>query len=648
MNTKINEELSRVFNEFGETYLTDEGYNKAKIIMDIENYDKKILSLILKNDILKKALSFEVDDNVILNHKKLVEILELDEYWQDSYTRYSKKIGLAVNGKFLDETMEVVLDFPYKDSVLKASMSKEDNDKNSLRSDEPFLNEIIAKEEIDTLFDKKILINAKRYGNNDEKTKFKIECSDNLIIKGNNLLALYSLKDRFSGKVNLIYIDVPYYFKKKISNDSFKYNSNFKLSTWLVFLKNRISIAKELLTENGTIWINISEDGMHYLKIIMDEIFGADKFVGTIPRKIRDGKSDVPFNFSQDFDWILVYSNGFETDSTIGRTVERKYYNTDDFPNRPWRIADLTKQTTVKERPNSDFSLINPKTGKEYPVNPKRSWAVTKDTFHEWYEKGGIGFPDDYDFMKGNRPFRRIFKDEDESKEKLSAVSSDFLLKEFITNLLSKSKNKDGNNEISNLFSRDEFDYAKPEKLIKSILEVATKEGDIVLDFFMGSGTTQAVAHKMNRQYIGIEQMDYIKTVTIPRLEKVIEGEQGGVSKELDWLGGGSFVYAELMEKNNGFLKSIEDAETQIELRKVFEFMMNEADIDFKVDLEKVKDTIHELTFLEQKRLLVKIIDKNQLYYNHSEINDKNVRDLISDEDYKFNIQFYENGGENL
>lgn len=648
MNTKINEELSRVFNEFGETYLSDEGYNKAKIIMDIENYDKKILSSILKNDILKKALSFEVDDNVIFNHKKLVEILELDEYWQNSYTKYSKKIGLAVNGKFLDETMEVVLDFPYKDSVLKASMSKEDNDKNSLRSDEPFLNEIIAKEEIDTLFDKKILIKAKRYGNDDEKPKFEIECSDNLIIKGNNLLALYSLKDRFSGKVNLIYIDVPYYFKKKISNDSFKYNSNFKLSTWLVFLKNRISIAKELLTKNGTIWINISEDGMHYLKILMDEIFGADKFVGTIPRKIRDGKSDVPFNFSQDFDWILVYSNGFETDSTIGRTVERKYYNTDDFPNRPWRIADLTNQRTVKERPNSDFTIINPKTGKEYPVNPKRSWAVTKDTFHDWYEKGGIGFPDDYDFMNGNRPFRRIFKDEDENKEKLSAVSSDFLLKEFITNLLSKSKNKDGNNEISNLFSRDEFDYAKPEKLIKSILEVATKEGDIVLDFFMGSGTTQAVAHKMNRQYIGIEQMDYIKTVTIPRLEKVIEGEQGGVSKELDWLGGGSFVYAELMEKNNGFLKSIEDAETQIELRKVFEFMLNEADIDFKVDLEKVKDTIHELTFLEQKRLLVKIIDKNQLYYNYSEINDKNVRDLISDEDYKFNIQFYENGGENL
>lgn len=162
----------------------------------------------------------------------------------------------------------------------------------------------------------------------------------------------------------------------------------------------------------------------------------------------------------------------------------------------------------------------------------------------------------------------------------------------------------------------------------------------------MGSATTQAVAHKMNRQYIGIEQMDYINEMSVPRLQKVIEGEQGGISKDVEWQGGGSFVYVELMEKNRGFLKSIRDAETQTDLQNVFEFMLEEAEIDFRVDLERVKDTLHELSLDEQKKTLIKIIDKNQLYYNYSEIDDENVRDLISDNDYNFNKNFYDEGGE--
>src|SRR5699024_10727289 len=182
--------------------------------------------------------------------------------------------------------------------------------------------------------------------------------------------------------------------------------------------------------------------------------------------------------------------------------------------------ADLTKQTTLKERENSNFVMINPKTGKKYPPNPKRSWAVTKDTFKHWYDKGRIGFPDDYPFMTGKQPFRRVFKDEDEQNDKLSSVRSDFLLREFISTLMTKSKNKQGNDEIDGLFSRDDFDYAKPEQLLRSIIDITTSENDLVLDFFMGSSTTQSVAHKMNRRYIGIEQMDYINTVSVPRLQK--------------------------------------------------------------------------------------------------------------------------------
>ncbi|SFH59177.1 site-specific DNA-methyltransferase [Pisciglobus halotolerans] len=647
METKLNQEIRTVLEKFDDKYFIEGIVNKNKVIRDLDSYDTDLVKALLLNDELKERFTMEIADATVIKVNDLIDVFEQDEYWQDSYTKYSKKIGLTINGKFLDETSEVVLDFPYKDTVLKASMSKEDTDQDDLRPNEPFLNEVIAREEIDTLLSEKILVSAKKYTSEGSSEVRVISDEDNLILKGNNLLGLYSIRERFTNKVKMIYLDVPYFFKKKIAEDSFKYNSNFRMSTWLVFLKNRIEIARELLSEDGSIWINISDDGMHYLKVLVDSVFGSESFVGTIPRKTRDGKSDVPFNFSQDFDWLLVYTKGVESDAIVGRKIERKYIVTEDFPDRPWRSADLTKQTTAKERENSNFTMVNPKTGKEYPANPKRSWAVTKDTFQSWYDKGGIGFPDDYDFMRGEKPFRRVFKDEDDAKDKPTAVYSDLLLKEFVTTVLTKAKNKSGNDEIDALFGRDEFDYAKPEGLLKAIIEVATKENDFVLDFFMGSATTQAAAMKMNRRFIGIEQMDYINTVSVPRLQKVIEGEQGGISKEVNWQGGGSFVYAELMEKNTGFIKEIVNAKSMTELQAIFKRMLETADFDFRVDLEEIqKDELWQQAIDDQKRLLIKVIDKNQLYYNYSEIDDKNVLDLISSNDYKFNKNFYRDRGE--
>jgi len=487
--------------------------------------------------------------------------------------------------------------------------------------------------------DDKVLTNFKRYDESGEHKVEELNDTDNLIIKGNNLIALHSLKKRYKGSVKVIYLDVPYYFRKNIG-DAFQYNSNFKMSTWLVFLKNRLEVAKQLLREDGSIWIHTGEDGMHYLKVLADAVFGQDKFVGTLPRKVRDGKSDVPFNFSQDFDWVLVYTKGFENQAIVGREVERKYYETPDFPNRPWRTADLTSQRTIIERPNSDFTMVNPKTGKEYPVNPKRSWAVTKDTFDEWYQSGGIGFPDDYDFMKGDRPFRRVFRDEDLAKSKPAYASSDTLLKDFISNLLAKTKNKDGNDEITELFSRDDFSYAKPEKLIKDILQVSSQEGDIVLDFFLGSGTTAAVAHKMNRQYIGIEQMDYIETVSVERLKKVIAGEQGGISKDVNWSGGGSFVYAELKNDAQDFKNKIFEATTTEELLELFELAKKSSFLSYRIDPKKLKkNEFEKFSLAEQKQILSEIIDNNYLYVNYSDIDDNDYQ--ISAENKKLNHSFY-------
>ncbi len=638
---KIFDELKRVLVSFGDKYFIGEELNRSKLSEDLRTYDDSLLKKLFETDFIKQHFIKEVAGQKLFQIEQLEESILYNDYWNTSYTKYENRIGLASNGKFLEDGQDIVLDFPFKDGVLTASMTKEDTEDGY---EDAFLNEVIEKDEIDRLFDKKIFVNSKRYDENGDSvvTDFD-EDKDNLIIKGNNLLALHTIKEKYVGKVKMIYIDVPYFFKKRIAEDSFKYNSNFRLSSWLVFLKNRLEIAKEILSEKGSIWISISEDGMHYLKVMADSVFGKGQFVGTIPRKTRNGKSDVPFNMSQDFDWLLVYTKGREGDEIVGRVVERHYITTPDFPNRPWRKADMTSQRTTQERPNSNFTMVNPKTGKEYPVNPKRSWSVAKDTFQTWYDNGGIGFPDDYEFMSGDKPFRRVFKDEDEAKSKSSAVYSDFLLKLFSGSTV----NKLGNEQIDELFGRDSFDYAKPEELLDEIIKITTKENDIILDFFMGSATTQSVAMKMNRRFIGIEQMDYINEVSVPRLQKVIAGEQGGISKEVNWQGGGSFVYTELMPKNMGYLQDIIHSKTLDELKVVYHRMlegtdtMEPADISFCADLDKIDWTEG---FVENKRLLIKLLDKNGLYYNYSEIDDANVRELISDNDYLFNKKFYKGG----
>ena len=323
------------------------------------------------------------------------------------YTRHSNKIGLYSTSQdrigFLSNNNDVVLSFPFKDAVLEAGMSKEDSGR-----EERFLHQEIDGKDIDTLFEPKALTNFEYFskvGDTVQKktpTKSEIEFFDengelqqNLLIKGNNLLALHSLSSKLAGKVKLIYIDPPY----NTGNDGFKYNDSFNHSSWLTFMANRLEVARNLLSDDGVIFVHCDDNEQAYLKVLMDEIFGRDNFIGTIPRKTRNGKSDVSYKFSQDYDWIISFTKGAsKTTNLFKRDVDRKYYKSDDYSER-WRLSDLTKQTTPQERPNSDFTMINPKNGDEYPVNPKRSWAVTKDTFMEYYRQGRIVFPDDYDFL---------------------------------------------------------------------------------------------------------------------------------------------------------------------------------------------------------------------------------------------------------
>lgn len=617
---------------------TDGQLIKNSIVEAALSLQPKLIKLLLDNEELSANFFSDVEGVKVFDKVKFQRFVMNKSFLADSYTAYKNKIGLTdEDGRFLSESCEVVLSWPYKDCMLEGGQTKED-----VKRDEIFWSETLAPDEITRLTEPKAFTGFKRYDKDGEHKVENLLLTDNIIIKGNNLLALYSLREKYKGRIKLIYIDPPYYFKKTTATDQFKYNSNFHLSTWLTFLKDRLSVAKSLLCTGGTIWISISEDGMHYLKLVADSIFDKDCFVGTIPRRTRSGKSDVPFNFSQDFDWLLVYTNVGEDVDVMGRNVERTYYESDDYPGQPWRLADLTKQTTAKERPNSFFTMIDPKTGKEYPASEKRTWNVSKDTFREYYDRGEIIFPDDYDFLNITKPYARKFKKDDDKKGKLSSIISDFQIQGFLKALLYDCKNEKGNDEIDNLFGRDEFDYAKPEELVKTIIEATTQEGDIVMDFFSGSGTTIAVAHKMNRQYIGVEQMDYINTLDIPRLKDVINGEQGGISKSINWQGGGSFVYCELAKANGEFVEKIQAATTTEALKSIWTKMKETGYLNYKINIATIDANAADFEALsidDQKRFLIECLDKNLLYIPFSDIDSEEY--AISDEDKRLTKEFY-------
>ena len=629
---------------------------KAAVMDRAWKIDHDLVRLLLCDPDIKAKFFDEIEGHWIFNFDTFINYISDKSFLADSYTRFRNKIGLNVEDKFLPERGEVSLVWPYKDCVLEGGQTKDEEKRKEI-----FFNEILAQDEIDRLFDPKVLTRWKRHTVDGEQKVTEIRRYDhgvireNLLIKGNNLLVLHTLKTQFRGQVKLIYIDPPY----NTGSDSFGYNDSFNHSAWLTFMKNRLEVARELLKVDGVIFIHIDDQEMHYLKLVADDIFGRDNFIATVPRKTRSGKSDVPYKLSQDFDWMLMYTKGAsKKDGLFGRTVERKYHKTPDFPDDEWRLTDLTTQRTIHERPNSNFTLVNPRNGQEFPVNPNRCWGVTKDSVDGYLRKGKIVFPGDYDFHNLKGPSMRVFKSEDMGKK--AYVSSDFL-NQAMDELLKSMVNRKGTDEIVELFGEKVFAYPKNERLIERIIEYTTEEGDIVLDFHVGSGTTTAVAHKMNRQWIAVEQMDYVETITMERLKKVvgkkvkIEGklieeidyDTGGISESVNYQGGGDFIYCELMPYNQAFMDKIQAAQSSETLVALWQDIAENSFLNWYVNPEIPEDGVADFIAIgqgengleKQKKLLAELLDKNQLYVNLSEIEDEDFG--VSQEDKALNKQFY-------
>ncbi|MFJ6922260.1 MAG: DNA methyltransferase [Lactobacillus amylovorus] len=632
VESKAMDHIRKVLEQFGDKYFSKSGALKRNaVIEDLDNYDKDLMTAILKDDLLHKTYTSKIADVEIFEINKFVDMLRYKEYWEDSFTKYDNKIGLTAGGKYIDDSSDVVLDFPYKDCVLKAGMTKEDVE-HSGDADEPFLNETLAKPEIDELFEPKIFINVTKYDKNGKTKASSISDDDNLIIKGNNLIALYSLEERYAGKVKLIYLDPPY----NTSNHDFVYNDNFNHATWLTFMKSRLEIAWKLLSDDGTIWISIDDNESHYMKVLEDSIFGRENFLDEVVWQRAYSPVNLKKTFSRSHDYIQVYAKNNSSEKELNRLprsaeANSRYKNPDNDPRGAWKPGDLSVGPAVKE---NIYPITTPSGRTVLPPNG-RSWVYSKDKFNEmikdnriWFGKDGINVPS--------------------VKRFLSDVKG--VVAQTLWTYEEVGHNQDAKREIKKLFNNNSvFTTPKPEKLLRRIITLGSNEKDLVLDFFMGSATTQAVAMKMHRRFIGIEQMDYINTISVPRLQKVIAGEQGGISKAVKWQGGGSFIYAELMEKDQGYIRDLQNAENMDELMNVYSRMKQNGDIDFRVDLNKFEASLKagELPSLEdRKKELIKIIDKNQLYYSYSDIDDESVRDLVTDTDYEFNKSFYSSNNE--
>lgn len=614
---KIMSQVKSILGEFGNKYLTSGGVlRRNNVINDLDKFDRELMTKLFKDPLIHKNYVEKVADTELFKLNQFIEMFEYKEFWEDSYTKYTNKIGLTANGKFIDESADVVLDFPFKDTVLKAGMTKEDLDKDA-SVDEPFLNETIAKPEIDELLEPKIFVNARRYDQNGERKAVKYSNQDNLIIKGNNLIALHSIAKKYAGKVKIIYLDPPY----NTGSDSFQYNDHFDHATWLTFMKSRLEIAYNLLSEDGSIFIEIDSFEDSYLKVLMDEIFGRDNFRNKINWKRRGGSANPAKQLNNVVEYILWYSKDVNQ-MKYHPVYTKNNPNTQKYIKERFTNIDSQGRRFMKspiQSPNYRPNLIYDYKGYK---TPKKGYSVSKKVLEKWDKEGRLAFPD----SKSKNINRKIFLDEYKGQP-INSLWDDI----FVINPMSK--------ERLNVFSSGQ----KPEALIQRIISMVTDPGDIVLDFFIGSGTTASAALKMHRRFIGVEQMDYINTVSVPRLQKVIAGEQGGISKDVDWHGGGSFVYAELMEKNQGYLKDLLLAKDMNELDAVYKRIKAGADFDFRVDLDKYENDAERKTlpFEEQKQLLVKLLDKNQLYYNFNNIDDADVRDMISDKDYQFNQSFY-------
>lgn len=642
-------------------------YIKVKDFAD--KIDEKLITLLADNKELKEKFFTKIKDVYVFNIREFKFFLDESKV-DNSYTQYANKIGLADNSGLLEARSEVVLDFPFKDCILEGGQSTEEGtdtyfeysdktgkyeEKNGKRK-EIFFNQVLAHDEIDRLYDRKALVDWKRFtkdGKKEGETVKEIKrdktglIQENLIIKGNNLLALHSLKSEFAGKIKLIYIDPPY--NTKGDNNTFVYNNTFNHSSWLTFMKNRLEVAKDLLSEDGLIAVAIDDEEQAYLSILLDNVFSRENYMGTLIVQSKPSGRTNDSYFSTSHEYVHFYARipNRPKINFIELSEEQKsqYKEGDGDDSYKWRDFLRTGGfSTPEERPNSYYPIYYNEQKKKIslekesglieilPIDSsgkKRVWRKTPVSFIKHVSANEILISKN---TKGEWKVKIIDKIKTGIRPKSIWTDSKY------------DASSHGTKPLKKMFGGEKvFSYPKSIYAVQDIISIFTEEGgdDIVLDFFGGSGTTAHAVLNLNeeddgkRKFIITEQMDYVENVTVARVKKVLEIEKYG----------DSFIYFELAKWNELAKEEIQNAKDLPSLVKLFDKLYEKYFLNYNVKVkafrEKVtkEENFKKLTLAQQKKMFLAMLDLNQMYVQESEVADKEYG--ISAEDQKLTKAFY-------
>lgn len=635
-------------------FLDNEGnIFKNKVCEYARKMDKSLLKLLYNNKLTRDLFFIEIDDLKVFDNQKFNNYIENKDFLPDSYTNFKNNIGLYDNlGNSINDCEDVVLQFPYKDCILEFDSTKESDKRNEI-----FFNETLMKKEIDVLLNPKVLTNAKRYDKNEISDINEIKDNDNLIIKGNNLLALHSLLPRYKGMIKCMYWDILY----NTNNDKVPYNDSFKHSSWLTMMKNRLEVVRDLLSKDGLIFLQCDDNEQAYLTVLCDEVFGRENRVNTIcvnmsnvsGKKIKhaiEGK-----RFPKTKEYILVYkSDKGDIKLKIPKASKTKWDKEYNKIIPQWTIEDNkileSNDIHLANKKIRDYKLVSlVEYCKNNNIELTDEWKL-ENSYRIFATKPNESLLKKYRNNKFSTDIAFVYNE----SQKLKLILTNFnketetarieLASALLNNSIYLSDNWTDISTTGGIAAEGDIKLKngkKPEKLIQRVIESSTNPGDIVLDAYLGSGTTAAVAHKMNRQYIGIEQLDSHIDKSLQRMKNVINGDQTGISKDVNWQGGGSFVYCELKKLSQLFIDKVNKASEE-ELLSIYEELKDNQFVSYRVDINKVeknKKGFLSLSEDKKRKLLIDVIDKNMLYVNYCDIEDEAYN--VSQNDKLFNNSFY-------
>ncbi len=590
-------------------YSKDGKLFKNTIVEDTLKLEAELLALLLNDSTSKKHFFTTVNKVLVFDKIKFQKFISNKQFLPDSYTSFKNKIGLTVNDEYITEAKEVVLSWAYKDCVLEGGQTKETQQRK-----EVFWNEILAPNEIDRLFEPKVLTNWKHYDKSGVKIVKDISINDNFIIKGNNLLALHSLKKIYKGKIKLIYIDPPY----NTGGDGFNYNDSFNHSAWLTFMKNRLEVAKELLNNDGIIYISCDDRENAYLKVLCDEVFGRENFITNLIWRKKAGGGNDSQDIAVEHEYILAYrkqNNGIYKMPLDEKTLlSYKLEDSKVKTHGKFKTKDLN-DPSLSDSSGLHYNIICPD-GKILKGN-KHQWKCNKVTFDKRLVDGRIVFKK----VKNQwRVHYKIYLNEEKGVLRYDDDGKVIQKGRNLSSILyNTALNKDGSNDIKHIFDGEKpFAYPKPVKLIETLILSATKENDIILDFFAGSGTTAEAVISVNaktkskRKFILVEQMDYIETVTAKRAQIALKNHQQS----------NGFNFCSLMDFNETVIQEILKASTKKELLNIYNQLKTNKSIDYSIEYFPKKEALKALEIVAIKKILIAILDINNLYVSLYEMED--------------------------